>query len=76
MRLWGLDPCSLQQGFTSGEADGVPGADIAMGSVALEGSDWEAEWVEGTHVDGEVQSPNDVSSSVAPGPKTPSKLRM
>eukprot|EP00903_Cladosiphon_okamuranus_P007144 g6938.t1 len=41
------------KGFTSGEADGVAGVDFAMGTLLLEGSDWLAEWEEGTYVDGE-----------------------
>lgn len=40
----------------------MAGADFAMGTLVLEGSDWLAEWEEGTYVDGEVHRP--VRSSV------------
>lgn len=39
------------QGFTSGEADGIPGDDFALGDILVaENATWAAGWQEGTFV--------------------------
>lgn len=59
----------FEQGFTSGEADGIPGDPVAMPNLLLDGADWVAEWTEGTYVDGEVcTKPNELDRPLR-GPK-------